>query len=47
VDFLAGLEYNVTYQDITGSTSHIVGKIDGTFHAFSDPRKPAGRGYAY
>lgn len=38
---------NVTYEDITGSTSHIVGKIDGTFHAFSDPRKPAGRGYAY
>lgn len=47
VNFLAGLKYNVAYEDITGSTSHIVGKINGTFHAFSDPRKPAGRGYAY
>ncbi|KAF9777737.1 gamma-glutamyltranspeptidase [Thelephora terrestris] len=47
VSFLASLNYNVTYEGITGSTSHIVGKINGTFHAFSDPRKPAGRGYAY
>ena len=38
---------NVTYQGITGSTSHIIGKINGTFHAFSDPRKPSGHGYAY
>ena len=38
---------NVTYEDISGSSSHIVGKINGTFHAFSDPREPAGRGYAY
>jgi len=47
VNFLASLRYNVTYQDITGSTSHIIGKINGTFHAFSDPRKSAGYGYAY
>ena len=38
---------NVTYEDITGSTSHIIGKVNGTFQAFSDPRKFAGHGYAY
>ena len=38
---------NVTYEDITGSTSHIIRKINGTFQAFSDPRKFAGHGYVY
>jgi len=47
VGFLASLNYNITYEDTTGSVSHIIGKTDGTFHAANDPRRPAGGGFAY
>ncbi|KDQ59696.1 hypothetical protein JAAARDRAFT_175189 [Jaapia argillacea MUCL 33604] len=48
VHYLAGLGYNVTYEDESGSTGHIIGRsLDGVFTAASDPRKPAGRGAAY
>ncbi|TFK45646.1 gamma-glutamyltranspeptidase [Heliocybe sulcata] len=48
VDYLAGLGYNVTYEDESGSTGHIIGRAaNGTLTAASDPRKAAGRGAAY
>ncbi|KAF8526584.1 gamma-glutamyltranspeptidase [Hysterangium stoloniferum] len=43
VAFLANINYNVTYQDTTGSAGHIIGKdADGTFVPASDPRSLAG-----
>jgi gamma-glutamyltranspeptidase / glutathione hydrolase len=47
VAYLAGLGYNITYEDESGSTAHVIGKKDGVFTAASDPRKTAGRGAAY
>ncbi|KZP19744.1 gamma-glutamyltranspeptidase [Athelia psychrophila] len=48
VSYLAGLGYNITYEDLTGSTSHLVARAsNGTITAASDPRKAAGRGAAY
>ncbi|KAJ7693149.1 gamma-glutamyltranspeptidase [Mycena rosella] len=48
VAYLKGLGYNVTYEDLTGSTSHVVARAkNGTITAASDPRKAAGRGAAY
>ncbi|KAJ7457876.1 gamma-glutamyltranspeptidase [Mycena latifolia] len=48
VAYLKGLGYNTTYEDLTGSTSHVVARAkDGTITAAADPRKAAGRGAAY
>ncbi|KAJ7138819.1 gamma-glutamyltranspeptidase [Mycena filopes] len=48
VAYMKGLGYNVTYEDLSGSTSHVVGRAkNGTITAASDPRKSAGRGAAY
>ncbi|KAJ7088865.1 gamma-glutamyltranspeptidase [Mycena belliarum] len=48
VAYLKGLGYNVTYEDLSGSTSHVVARAkNGTITAASDPRKAAGRGAAY
>ena len=48
VVYLIGLGYNVTSEDVTGSTSHvIVRSADGTLEAANDPRKSAGGGAAY
>ncbi|KAJ7728322.1 gamma-glutamyltranspeptidase [Mycena metata] len=48
VAYLKGLGYNITYEDLTGSTSHVVARAkNGTITAASDPRKAAGRGAAY
>ncbi|GAA98617.1 uncharacterized protein L969DRAFT_18069 [Mixia osmundae IAM 14324] len=47
VAFLTNQGYNVTYEDTTGSTGHVVALKDGIFTAASDPRKAAGRGSAY
>ncbi|KAI4526616.1 gamma-glutamyltranspeptidase [Schizophyllum commune Loenen D] len=48
VAYLIGLGYNVTSEDVTGSTSHvIVRSADGTLEAANDPRKSAGGGAAY
>lgn len=47
VAYLKGRGYNVTYQDGSGSTSHVIIAENGGFTAASDPRKPAGLGLAY
>jgi len=48
VTYLKGLGYNVTYQDTTGSTSHVIVRSkDGLFEAANDPRKAAGGGIVY
>ncbi|EIN11385.1 gamma-glutamyltranspeptidase [Punctularia strigosozonata HHB-11173 SS5] len=47
VAYLAGLGYNITYEDESGSTAHVIGKKDGVYTAASDPRKTAGRGAAF
>ncbi|KAJ7870442.1 gamma-glutamyltranspeptidase [Mycena leptocephala] len=48
VAYLKSLGYNATYEDLTGSTSHVVTRAqNGTITAASDPRKAAGRGAAY
>ncbi|EPQ58687.1 gamma-glutamyltransferase [Gloeophyllum trabeum ATCC 11539] len=48
VNYLAGLGYNITYEDESGSTGHIIGRAaNGTLTAASDPRKAAGRGAAF
>ncbi|KAF7299135.1 Gamma-glutamyltranspeptidase [Mycena indigotica] len=47
IGYLVGLGYNVSTQDYTGSTSHVIVKKDSTFEASNDPRKSAGGGSAY
>jgi gamma-glutamyltranspeptidase/glutathione hydrolase len=48
VAYMKSLGYNVTYQGISGSTSHVVARLpDGSFEAASDPRKAAGYGAAF
>ncbi|KAJ7937849.1 hypothetical protein B0H13DRAFT_2302320 [Mycena leptocephala] len=48
VAYLKSMGYNATYEDLTGSTSHVVTRAqNGTITAASDPRKAAGRGAAY
>jgi gamma-glutamyltranspeptidase/glutathione hydrolase len=48
VEFLKEKGYNATYEDTTGSTGHVIVRSkDGVFTAASDPRKPAGKAYAY
>ncbi|KAJ7275360.1 gamma-glutamyltranspeptidase [Mycena haematopus] len=48
VAYLASLGYNMTTEDLTGSTSHVVARAkNGTITAASDPRKAAGRGAAF
>jgi gamma-glutamyltranspeptidase/glutathione hydrolase len=48
VAYLKGLGYNATYQDESGSTSHvIVQDKKGVFTAANDPRKAAGAGLAF
>ena len=38
--YLRSLGYNITYEDTTGSTSHVIIRFtDGTLEAASDPRK--------
>jgi len=48
VAFLAAKGYNISYQDTSGSTSHIITRSkDGVFEAAADPRKAAGKGLAF
>ncbi|EIM86750.1 gamma-glutamyltranspeptidase [Stereum hirsutum FP-91666 SS1] len=49
VAYLESMGYNVTYEDESGSTSHVIVKhLDtGLFEAANDPRKAAGAGVAY
>ncbi|KAJ7265204.1 gamma-glutamyltranspeptidase [Mycena rebaudengoi] len=48
VAYLASLGYNMTTENLTGSTSHVVARApNGTITAASDPRKAAGRGAAF
>lgn len=48
VAFLANINYNVSFQDTTGSAGHIISKqSDGSFVAASDPRSFAGGGSAF
>lgn len=52
VAFIKSLGYNTTYQGESGSTSHVVARLQqgedkGKFMAASDPRKAAGYGAAY
>ncbi|TRM65849.1 gamma-glutamyltranspeptidase [Schizophyllum amplum] len=48
VAYLVGLGYNVSSQDVSGSTSHVIVRSkDGTLEAANDPRKSAGGGSAY
>lgn len=47
-DYLAELGHNITYQGVSGSTSHVIIRFpDGQLEAASDPRKSAGKGAAY
>lgn len=46
--YLKDIGYNITYQDTSGSTSHVIIRFrDGMLEAASDPRKAAGYGAAY
>ncbi|KAJ6552579.1 gamma-glutamyltranspeptidase [Mycena vulgaris] len=48
VAYMKALGYNTTYEDLSGSTSHVVTRAkNGTITAAADPRKAAGRGAAY
>lgn len=49
VAYLEGMGYNVTYEDESGSTSHVIVRdpLTGMFEAANDPRKAAGAGVAY
>lgn len=49
VAYLREMGYNVTYEDETGSTSHVIVKYPetGLYEAANDPRKAAGAGVAY
>jgi gamma-glutamyltranspeptidase/glutathione hydrolase len=48
VAYLTAKGYNATYQDTTGSTGHVIVRSkEGVFEAASDPRKPAGKAFAY
>ncbi|KAJ7126463.1 gamma-glutamyltranspeptidase [Mycena crocata] len=48
IEFLVERGYNVSGQDYSGSTSHvIVRRRDGVFEAANDPRKNGGGGVAY
>ncbi|KAJ6623712.1 gamma-glutamyltranspeptidase [Mycena sp. CBHHK59/15] len=48
IGWLAGRGYNVSGEDYTGSTSHVIVRgRDGVFEAANDPRKSAGGGAAY
>ncbi|KAJ3744073.1 gamma-glutamyltranspeptidase [Lentinula detonsa] len=48
VAYFREMGYNITYEDTTGSTAHVViRQPNGTIEAANDPRKAAGAGLAY
>ncbi|KIJ28652.1 hypothetical protein M422DRAFT_215303 [Sphaerobolus stellatus SS14] len=48
VAFLANINYNVSFEDTTGSAGHIIAKVsNGSYVAASDPRSLAGGGAVF
>jgi gamma-glutamyltranspeptidase/glutathione hydrolase len=48
IAFLQDKKYNATYEDESGSTGHVIVRSpQGVYTAASDPRKPAGKAFAY